>query len=648
MKARCRQMLWGTVVFVGGTILSSCGSGSGSQEPPPPPAPPAALTIVTSSNLPGTLVNSAYSQTLQAKNGVGALTWSIAPIAATALFVNGLTIDPSTGVLSGTANFQGTAGFLATVTDSASPARSATHGFTITAADPMQTPAPQTFNVGQYQDVIPITISSSGGVFPFTYTLSSGTLPVGMRFLNQTGQITGSTTAVGSYPVNITIQDSYTPPEIVTAKVTIKVIPPPLSIADSLPRQILLNRPFSGRVIAQGGIPPYTFSKQSGSLPPGFSFIDPHGGQVSGTPTTAGFSFFTVGVTDSNTPPSSTSLNFGITVSTPLGRNDTPVTATPIGNETIEATISPYIDPPGNAPLPADNDYYKAISLSGSIVHLETLAQRFYSDVDPIDTVIEIVDGNGNQQTTCRQVGNTSTAFSSPCVDDDIPSPPTTDSTLDFKVPGPANTATTFYIHVLDWRGDARPDLRYGLEVSGLVAPLSIQQSQVPPASRGIPYSQTLTALSPIGAVTWSVQSGILPPGLALSSAGTITGTATTDGSYSFTVLATDSGNPPQTATEQYSIQVVEPLKVTSAGVWPDACVNQPYTFTVQTSGGAPPLQWGFVSNGLWVGIGLDQSTGVFSGSAGSTGTFHGTVGVFDTTQDGTSQKVTLTVDQCP
>jgi hypothetical protein len=96
MNAGCRQALWGTVIFVGGTILSSCGSGNVSQGPPPPPPPPAALTIVTSSNLPGTLVNSAYSQTLQAKNGIGALTWSIAPIAATALFVDGLTIDPST------------------------------------------------------------------------------------------------------------------------------------------------------------------------------------------------------------------------------------------------------------------------------------------------------------------------------------------------------------------------------------------------------------------------------------------------------------------------------------------------------------------------------------------------------------------------
>jgi hypothetical protein len=92
----------------------------------------------------------------------------------------------------------------------------------------------------------------------------------------------------------------------------------------------------------------------------------------------------------------------------------------------------------------------------------------------------------------------------------------------------------------------------------------------------------------------------------------------------------------------------VDPLKITSPAVWPDACVNQPYTFAIQTSGGVPPFGWGFVSNGLWVGIGLDQSSGIFSGSAGVTGTFFGTVGVFDATQISVSQNVTLTVKTCP
>lgn len=626
-------------------LLSNCGGGSNNTSQPPPP-PTKRLSITTASILPGTLTNTPYNETLQAINGNGTLTWSIAPISSTTLFVDGLSINASTGVLSGNANWSGTAGFVATVSDSSNPPQTADQTFTITADGPLQQSPPQTFTIGQYQDIFVIQIQPQGGVQPFSFSLN-GSLPFGLKFDSSSGRITGSTTVTGSFPFSVIIQDSFTPPEVVTAQVTIQVVPPQLSIANSVPQNILLNRVFSGSVIAKGGIPPYKFSLASGSLPPGLSSIDPSSGQFSGTPTTLGNYFFTVNVTDSSGTPQSTQASFPITVSTPLGRNDSPSTATPIGNGQFMASISPYIDPPDNAPLPNDNDYYKLVSLSGATVHVETFAQRFFS-VNPLDTVIEIVDGNGNQQTACRQPGDTSSNFASLCVNDDNAPQNTTDSALDFQVPGPTNTATTFYVHVLDWRGDARPDMAYELEVSGLVAPMSIQTTSLLPAARGLAYSQQLSANNPIGSVSWILSSGALPPGISLNSSGALSGSATTDGTYSFKILATDSGNPPQTATAQYTIQVVDPVKITSPAVWPDACVNQPYTFAVQTSGGAPPFGWSFVSNGLWVTVGLDQSTGIFSGSPNATGTFFGTVGVFDATQTSASQNVTLTVKTCP
>jgi len=42
----------------------------------------------------------------------------------------------------------------------------------------------------------------------------------------------------------------------VSEQVTIQVIPPGLLIANSVPRQILLNRPFSGKVVAVGAFLP--------------------------------------------------------------------------------------------------------------------------------------------------------------------------------------------------------------------------------------------------------------------------------------------------------------------------------------------------------------------------------------------------------
>jgi hypothetical protein len=38
------------------------------------------------------------------------------------------------------------------------------------------------------------------------------------------------------------------------------------------------------------------------------------------------------------------------------------------------------------------------------------------------------------------------------------------DSLLELEL----GAATTFYIHVVEWRGDARPDLLYRLEISGI------------------------------------------------------------------------------------------------------------------------------------------------------------------------------------
>jgi len=645
MKQRRAQrvQLAGLLLLIAG--LAACGGSSSSGGSTPPPPPPPALTITDNAILPGTLQSHAYNVTLHASNAVGALTWSIGPVASTALFVDGLTIDPATGVISGTANFSGTGGFVASVTDSSSPPHTAKKSFTITAYGPLLAPTPQSFTAQQFQPIFGQSIGPLAGVPPLSFTVTGGSLPQGARF-DQNGQLTGSATTVGTYVSTVTIQDSFSPPEVVTAKVTVAVIPPPLQVALSLPAQVFLNRPFSGRIVAVGGVPPYQFTLTSGSLPPGFNPIELNTGRVSGTPTTLGNSFFAVNVSDSNTPPQTTGNNFSMNVVDPIGRNDTIATATLVHDGAYTASISPYIDPPANAPLAPDNDYYKLVAVSGSTVHVETLAQRWQPG-NPLDTVIEVVDGNGTQQSTCRLPGIAANTFTSACIDDDIGGTPyTLDSALDFKVPGSPSTATTFYVHVIDWRGDARPDMFYLLQISGDVQPLAISTTSLSPGTRGLAYQQPLSAQNGVGTVTWSLAGGNLPPGIGLASSGIISGIATSNGTYSFTVQATDGSSPPQIVTAQESIQIVDPIKITSAATWPDACVNKPYSFAVTKSGGVAPFAWSFI--GYWVAINLDQSTGVFSGTADVTGTFMGTVGVNDATGNGTSQNVTLTVKQCP
>ncbi len=71
----------------------------------------------------------------------------------------------------------------------------------------------------------------------------------------------------------------------------------------------------------------------------------------------------------------------------------------------------------------------------------------------------------------------------------------------------------------------------------------------------GLPYSQPLTAAAGNPPYTWSQVSGTLPPGLALSTSGLISGTPLTAGSFSFTVRVNDSTNA--IATQTFTLQVL-------------------------------------------------------------------------------------------
>jgi hypothetical protein len=92
--------------------------------------------------------------------------------------------------------------------------------------------------------------------------------------------------------------------------------------------------------------------------------------------------------------------------------------------------------------------------------------------------------------------------------------------------------------------------------ISAPGGPLAIT-SPLPPATIGLPYSQTLTASGGTPPYVWSMVSGAPPNGIALSSAGTLSGTPTQSGTVTFTVMVTDStATGAQAATDSFDLTV--------------------------------------------------------------------------------------------
>jgi hypothetical protein len=105
------------------------------------------------------------------------------------------------------------------------------------------------------------------------------------------------------------------------------------------------------------------------------------------------------------------------------------------------------------------------------------------------------------------------------------------------------------------------------------VTPLAVATTFLPSASQSAPYSLSLAATGGSTPYSWSLISGALPSGLALSSSGQITGTPTTVGTNSFTVQATDSSNPAETATRGLRITVLAANGGCPCTIWPGTAV---------------------------------------------------------------------------
>lgn len=139
------------------------------------------------------------------------------------------------------------------------------------------------------------TIQATGGVAPYTFSVSSGNLPTGIT-LSAAGILSGTPPTTGTYNFTVQVADSETPAATKTQAYTVIVIGKLVFTTSTLP-PTLVGQPYTANVSFTGGIAPYTCTVSVGSLPSGLT-ITTNGLNcvISGTPTSVGTTPFTVQV----------------------------------------------------------------------------------------------------------------------------------------------------------------------------------------------------------------------------------------------------------------------------------------------------------------------------------------------------------------
>lgn len=153
-------------------------------------------------------------------------------------------------------------------------------------------------------------------------------------------------------------------------------------------------------------------------------------------------------------------------------------------------------------------------------------------------------------------------------------------------------------------------DLLVTLQVS---TAMQITTSSLPSAELGSTYVQQLVAAGS-APFTWSIISGSLPAGIALSASGILSGTPTATGTASFTVQAIGAGGQSATRALTLTVGASGNVPVITSSTLADATVGTAYSATVGATG-ATPRTWSIIAGSLPPGLSLAGSTGVISGT---------------------------------
>ena len=433
---------------------------------------------VTPSSLPSASVAQAYSASVSANGGIAPYHYSV--IAGTLPL--GVTLNPTSGTLSGTPTAAGTFSF--TIQASDANAYTGSQAYSMTISAPTLTLSPSSIPSAAVATVYSATFSASGGTAPYSFALIAGSLPTGISLNSSTGLLSGSTVQSGSFPITVRVTDSSTgssAPFTTQNSYILTVAAPTIALTPSSIPSGTVATNYATSISASGGAAPYTYSVSAGALPAGIT-LNTITGALSGIPTTAGTFNFTLKALDSH------------------GFNGTQAYSLQL------AAASLNLNPSHLPDAVAEAVYSTTLTASGGTVPYSfTLTSGTLPSGLTLNTSSGVLAGTAN-------------------VNGSFPITITvTDSSS--GVGAPFHTSHSYILNVGAPTITLTPNTLSGAKVN-------------------VAYSQQMHAAGGTAPYTYSVSSGSLPTGLILnSSTGVLNGTPTAAGAFNFTLQVADAHN---------------------------------------------------------------------------------------------------------
>ena len=501
-----------------------------------------------------------------------------------------------------------------------------------------------TFTIGSAGS---FTVTGTGAPAP-TFSVTTGTLPAGVSLNSTTGVLSGTPTECGAFAVTITATNSVsTSPQSFT-----------LTVNDAAAITSADNTTFTtgsagSFTVTATGYPAPTFS-ETGTLPAGVS-LDSTTGVLSGTPTESGSFSITLGAT--NGVGSDASQPFTLTVNgSPTITSDDHATFTtgPAGSFTVTATGYPAPSFSETGTLPSGVSFNSTTGVlsgtpteSGSFSITMGANNGVGSDANqPFTLTVNdapVITSANHTTFTTGSAGSftvTATGYPAPSFDETgtLPAGVSLNSTTGVLSGTP--TASGSFSITMGANNGVGSDATQPFTLTVNAAPtISSGASKV--FVKGVAGSFTVTA-SGYPAPTFS-ETGTLPTGITLSGSGVLSGTSTQTGSFPVTMTATNGVGTD--ATQNFTVNVVAAPVFTSVN-------NATFTPTGSTSvtesaRGYPAPTIAVTTGTLPLGVSLDSTTGVLSGTPVATGVTSVTITATNAVSNAT-QSFTLTTSAGP